>query len=99
MSVKHLCEICAQRVGVAKCDGCGKILCKQCRQIEIWGSGAEDLTVKYFCNKCKEDSEINPWGACNMVFGLEEVTDLVNKDIKVEPESGFKIKVHVSYNK
>jgi len=40
--------------------------------MEIWGSGAEDLTIKYLCPACKEDPDINPWGAYDKVLEAEE---------------------------
>ena len=76
---KRLCEICGKNEAVEACAGCGKALCRKCREMEIWGSGAENLTVKYFCPTCKEDPEVNPWGAYDKVFDLEDVVDITNK--------------------
>ena len=63
MNNKKTCEVCGRNEALVICDGCGKALCRECRCMDIWGSGAEDLTLKYFCPACKEDPEVNPWGA------------------------------------
>jgi len=76
---KKTCEVCGKNKAVDICAGCGKALCRECRKMEIWGSGAEDLTVKYFCPRCKEDPDINPWGAYDKVFDLEDVVDMTNR--------------------
>ena len=61
------CEICGRDEALEVCAGCGKAMCRACRTFEIWGAGAEDLSVKYLCPACKEDPEINPWGAYDAV--------------------------------
>ena len=72
------CECCKENEAITICAGCGKSLCRQCRKMEIWGSGAENLTVKYFCPECKEDPDINPWGAYDKVFDLDDAMDMTN---------------------
>ncbi len=58
-----LCGVCGRREAFMSCDHCGKPLCPDCRRLELWGSGAEDLSAKYFCPACKDNPDINPWGA------------------------------------
>jgi len=76
------------------CDGCGKPLCKRCRSMEIFGSKNLEVTVKDFCPACGKDPKINPSLDCKKVFGLEDVTDMVNQD-QSKP-SRFKIKLKIS---
>jgi len=77
---KSRCEICGKAEAVTQCEHCGKHLCRACRKLEIWGSGAEDLSVKYFCPTCKENPDVNPWGAREQEFSLGEVLEIVNRD-------------------
>ena len=89
------CAVCGQQEAIDVCEGCGIPLCRKCRQMEIWGGGAEDLTVKHFCPQCKQDPEVNPWGAFEGVFGLDEVTDMLNHE--TQPEApGFRMKIRLS---
>lgn len=74
------CAVCGAVEAVILCDHCDKPLCRECRTFEIWGTGAEDLSVKYFCPACKNNPDVNPWGAHENEFGLGEVLDIVNHD-------------------
>jgi len=58
------CTVCGKKTAIAACDSCGAALCDDCRKLEIWGSGAEDLTARYFCPACKDAPVVTPWGAC-----------------------------------
>jgi hypothetical protein len=60
---KQLCSSCGKEQAKTECDHCGKALCRDCSKLEIWGNGAEDLSVRYFCVTCKNDPAVNPWGA------------------------------------
>lgn len=75
---KTLCSVCGKAEAVDTCDACGKPLCKKCRKMEIWGTGAEDLTFKHLCPACKDNPDVNPWGAVNEEFGLGEVLEIIN---------------------
>jgi hypothetical protein len=77
---KHTCEICGKAEAVTECEHCGKHMCRECRKLEIWGTGAEDLSVKYFCPTCKENPDVNPWGAYDKEFGLGDVLEIVNHE-------------------
>jgi hypothetical protein len=86
------CAICLKNVAITECDGCLRPLCKRCRSMEIWHSPHdEDVTVKSFCSQCKDNPEINPYGKGEKVFGLGEVTDMVNHE--QGKLSGFKFKL------
>lgn len=77
---KHICAVCGEREAVTECEHCGLMLCRECRKLELWGTGAEDLSVKYFCPACKDNPDVNPWGAHTKEFGLGEVLDIVNHE-------------------
>lgn len=77
---KHTCAVCGKVEAVTECYHCGKYLCRECRKLEIWGTGAEDLSVKYFCPSCQDNPDVNPWGAYEKEFGLGDVLDIVNHD-------------------
>jgi hypothetical protein len=72
------CAICGKAEAVDTCDACGKAICKKCLKLEIWGTGAEDLSFKHLCPSCKDNPEINPWGAIPEEFGLGEVLEIIN---------------------
>jgi hypothetical protein len=57
------CTVCGKEQAKTECDNCGTAICGDCCKLEIWGSGAEDLSARYFCPTCKEDPDVNPWGA------------------------------------
>jgi len=71
------CAVCGKAEAVDTCYVCSKALCKKCRKLEVWGTGAEDLTFRNLCEKCKNDPEVNPWGAPNEEFGLGEVLEII----------------------
>ena len=75
----NTCRVCRKEQATTECDHCGKPLCRNCSVLEIWGSGAEDLSAKYFCPACKENSDINPWGAHISEPVRAEIIDLFNK--------------------
>lgn len=60
---EKFCTVCGMKKAVMECDNCGIPLCRDCSKLEIWGAGAEDLSVRYFCPTCKADPDVNPWGA------------------------------------
>lgn len=92
---ENRCSVCGRDEAVDVCEGCGVPLCRKCRRMEIWGCGSEDLTVKHFCPACKENPDVNPWGAYENVFGLDEVTDLVNAGSPPETQA-FRMKIRLS---
>ncbi len=63
----QLCSSCGKEQAKTECDHCGKALCRECSKLEIWGNGAEDLSVRYFCLTCKNDPVVNPWGAYSTI--------------------------------
>ena len=78
------CTVCKKEQATTECDHCGKLLCRKCLVLEIWGSGAEDLSAKYFCPACKENPDINPWGAHTREPSGCEIIDLFNKKETVQ---------------
>jgi hypothetical protein len=77
---QRLCGICNERPSVTVCDGCLRPLCKKCRVIEIWRSADEEVTIKSFCSECRDNPQVNPHGPGGKVFGLGQVTDMVNQE-------------------
>jgi len=74
------CTVCGKEQAKTECDNCGTAICGDCCKLEIWGSGAEDLSARYFCPTCKEDPEVNPWGAhSNVPDGMDEKTAVTQK--------------------
>lgn len=63
------CTACGKKLAKTECDNCGTALCGDCCKLEIWGCGAEDLTARYFCPTCKDDPDVNPWGAFSAADG------------------------------
>jgi len=68
------CTVCGKEQAKTECDNCGTAICGDCCKLEIWGSGAEDLSARYFCPTCKEDPDVNPWGAHGNVVEKAAVT-------------------------
>jgi hypothetical protein len=68
------CVVCGKEQAKTECDNCGIAICGDCCKLEIWGSGAEDLSARYFCPTCKEDPDVNPWGAHGNVVNKATVT-------------------------
>ncbi len=58
-----MCEECGRRPSAVSCDGCGKILCVECRIFEIWSYGCGHGDTKAFCRACYNDPDKNPWHA------------------------------------
>lgn len=81
------CHVCWKKQALTVCDHCGKELCSDCRELEIWGTGAEDLSAKYFCPECKDNPDVNPWGARPEESILGDDHDLITRDI---PEKKLK---------
>ena len=78
------CTVCGKELAKTECDNCGAAICGECCKLEIWGSGAEDLSARYFCPTCKEDPDVNPWGAHGNVDDKAAVTQKVEvKNIRV----------------
>ena len=73
-----LCAVCGRLEAVMACDQCGKPLCRDCWKLELWGTGAEDLSAKYFCPACKDNPDVNPWGAREQDAGMRPAYDVAN---------------------
>ncbi|HPI93719.1 MAG TPA: hypothetical protein PLT09_02090 [Deltaproteobacteria bacterium] len=92
-TTNRACGICNAQDAVTECDGCLIPLCKKCRSIEIWRTPTEEVVIRYFCPQCRENAKTHPRGKSKRVFGLGQVTDMVNQGLgKV---SRFKIKLKV----
>ena len=90
----NICEVCGRNDTAVGCDGCGKMLCKRCRSLEIYTEQAGEIKVKCFCSQCKFDPMLNPQSRYEKIFGLEDVTEMVNQDL---PNTNrFKIKLKIS---
>ncbi len=87
------CAVCQAAEPVSRCEGCGKALCRKCRGMEIYGSKDGEITVKHFCPDCLKDPKINPSTDAKKVFGLPDVTDMVNSDST--KANKFKIKLKI----
>lgn len=74
------CAMCREREAVCECDGCLKPLCKKCRSIEIWRSPGEEVAIRYLCTQCRDNDTVNPHVKDARVFGLGQVTDMVNQE-------------------
>lgn len=87
------CTVCGKEQAKTECDNCGIAICGGCCKLEIWGSGAEDLSARYFCPTCKEDPDVNPWGAHSNVGDKAAVTQNVEvKNISVAARKGLTVK-------
>ncbi|GAB6271011.1 MAG: B-box zinc finger protein [Smithellaceae bacterium] len=85
---KQICSVCGKAQAKTECDNCGTAICGDCCKFEIWGSGAEDLTARYFCPTCKEDPAVNPWGA------RSNIPDSVENKLSVtQKAAGKKVRV------
>jgi hypothetical protein len=76
----NLCGICNERQAITECDGCLRPLCKKCRDIEIWRTAHEEIIIKSFCRECRDNDQVNPHAREVKVFGLGQVTDMVNQE-------------------
>ena len=94
-STEDICAICGGSDRVTRCGGCGRSLCKRCRSMEIYVQVDGEITIKYFCSDCGDDPRVNPPKACKKVFGLEDVTDMVNQEDQSKSRR-FKIKLKMS---
>jgi 3-oxoacid CoA-transferase subunit A len=65
------CTACGKKQAKTECDNCGTAICGDCCKLEIWGGGAEDLSARYFCPTCKDDPNVNPWGAYSNTDGRQ----------------------------
>lgn len=77
---KTMCGTCNEREAVCECDVCLRPLCKTCRSIEVWCTPKEDVAIRYFCPQCRENDRVNPQKRGARVFGLGQVTDMVNQE-------------------
>lgn len=91
-STDDICIICGGTQGMTRCGGCDRPLCKRCRSMEICTKIDGEITIKYFCPDCGNDPRINPPKAFTKVFGLEDVTDMVNQEDQSRARR-FKIKL------
>ncbi len=87
------CDVCNEREAVSTCEGCLRPLCKTCRTIEIWRSRKEEVSIRYFCPQCRDDTRVNIRDDGARVFGLGQVTDMVNQG--QGRVSRFKIKLKI----
>ena len=78
------CTVCGKEQAKTECDNCGIVICGDCCKLEIWGSGAEDLSARYFCPTCKDDPDVNPWGAYSNVIDGEEKQESVIRKVEVK---------------
>ncbi len=75
------CAFCQTREAVTVCDGCLRPLCKKCRIIEIWRTSDKEVCVRNFCPQCRENPSVNPHAKeGSRVFGLGQITDMVNQE-------------------
>ena len=74
------CDVCGEREAAVACDGCRRPLCKKCRSIEIWRTSKEDVTLRSFCPQCRDSARMSRQGPDARVFGLGQVTDMVNQE-------------------
>ncbi|HHO75953.1 MAG TPA: hypothetical protein ENN05_05940 [Deltaproteobacteria bacterium] len=61
--------------------------------MEIYTEQTGKVTVKSFCSQCKADPGLNPQGKHEKIFGLEEVTEMVNKDQTNSNRLQIKLKI------
>ncbi|HPS93581.1 MAG TPA: hypothetical protein PK600_03865 [Deltaproteobacteria bacterium] len=52
------------------------------------------MSIRSFCPQCRDNPEVNPQGKGRMIFGLGEVTDMVNHE--QGRGNRFKIKLKIS---
>jgi hypothetical protein len=63
--------------------------------MELYVRGDGEVAIKYFCPACSQDPGVNPPMACEKVFGLEDITDMVNQE-ECSKSGRFKIKLKIS---
>jgi hypothetical protein len=59
---KETCGACGKRNAVVYCNGCGIPLCESCRNFDMMPHGCSSVDVLFFCSKCRDDIDINPYG-------------------------------------
>ena len=69
--MERKCTACGKKEAKTECDNCRTAICGDCCKLEIWGGGAEDLSARYFCPTCKDDPDVNPWGASGNTDGRQ----------------------------
>ena len=77
---KKICLCCGKEQAETHCDHCGVALCTECSNLELWGTGAESLSFRYFCQTCKNDPAVNSWDAKGAMPAM-----LAKKVRKAEP--------------
>jgi hypothetical protein len=93
MEIKYCCT-CLERPAEISCDHCLRPLCKKCRSIEIWRTPDEEVVIRTYCPQCGDNPEVNPQGKGEQVFGLGQVTDMVNQGLG--GFGRFKIKLKIT---
>jgi hypothetical protein len=83
ITTNNECSDCGRQIAVTSCDHCGKRLCRKCCKLELWGTGAEDLSARYFCSVCKADPDVNPWGAHGVASDIENERDVEVRMVRV----------------
>lgn len=81
---KQICSCCGKEQAKTECDHCGVVLCRECSKLEIWGNGAEDLSVRYFCPTCKNDPVVNPWGAHSNMPDIPAEEEIAPRVLKIK---------------
>jgi hypothetical protein len=89
----RICAVCLKNNAVAECDSCMKPLCKKCRSTEILRTSQEEVTVKSFCPQCQDEQKIIQEKGMK-VFGLGQVTDMVNHE--QGKLNGFKVRIKIN---
>jgi len=92
---EQVCDLCGEAPAAVQCIGCSRMLCKKCRSMEIYVHGDGEVMIKNFCAECSKDPAINPPMACEKVFGLEDITEMVNQEDHSKP-ARFKIRLKMS---
>jgi hypothetical protein len=90
---EKLCEICGKNMTAVTCNGCGKMICKECRSMEICTAPEGEIGLRFFCSNCKTDPKLNPQREYEKIFGLEDITDMVNQDQEKTKRIKIKIKI------
>lgn len=89
----RICAVCLKNIAVAECDVCRRPLCKKCRSIEILRTPQEEVTVISFCPQC-DDAQKAGQEKGKKVFGLGQVTDMVNNE--QGRLNGFKVRIKIN---
>ncbi len=62
------CLTCGNGNVFTSCAGCGILLCQECSNFELLGSGCGTVWPVWYCGRCVSDALINP----NAAFKGEE---------------------------